>query len=100
LFCSRKEDVLFGDVIMTTEDDLKMAGWSRFQPSNSFGWSFWMRKNADFDPRMSLNWYYSEGMDYLTLYPNGRTSDGIIESAYVRRKTRERRRESILFRKF
>ena len=84
---------------MTTHEDMIGCGWERFQPDNSDGWKFYMRRNAEYDPRAHIN-YYAAGFDYCTLFNNGNIAEGIIESAYIRRKVRERKRESILFRKF
>ena len=68
------------------------AGWMKFQPDNADGWKFFFRRNRELDHA-----YFGPGHDYLTLFPNCRTVEGIIETGYQRWK---RQKQEILFRDF
>ena len=73
-------------------DDLQRNGWISFQPKNDLGWKFFMRRNRELDHA-----YFGHGHNYITVFPSGRTAEGIIETRHQRY---ERRKREILFRDF
>jgi len=70
-------------------DELTRLGWWKLMPDNEYGWKFYARRDRRHTRLI--------GYDYLTVFRNGRTADGVVETRYQREKRKQR---EILFRDF
>lgn len=75
-----------------TVSDILRCGWLKFQSDSYNGWKFFFRRNLK-TSYVGDRFEY----DYLTVFKNGRTAEGIIETGYQRKK---RKRQEILYRDF
>jgi len=67
--------------------ELQRLGWHSLMPVNELGWRFFFR----LDREVLGHW------NLLTVFRNGRTADGIIETRYQREQRKQR---EIIFRDF
>jgi len=72
--------------------ELQRLGWRSLMPENELGWRFFFRRY------WYPNRYFAVGhCSYLTVFRNGRTADGIVETRYERE---QRKKREIIFRDF
>ena len=75
-------------------DSLLRNGWMSFMPDNEFGWKFYFKRDPDPE---NYHAYWGFGHLYCTVFPSGRTAEGIVQTKNERWA---QRRAEILFRDF
>jgi len=73
-------------------DELKRLGWHQLMPENELGWRFFFRRDPELGRKFIL-WNVMH-YEYLTVFRNGRTAEGIIETRYQWEKREQQEKAS------